>query len=64
MNNQRRWMTSILAASTQATPALPFARGQRSRPASLAPSSLSPTMIRAAAAQPALRQHRASAAAK
>lgn len=36
MKAKRRWMTAILAASTEKQPALPFARGKRQRPASLA----------------------------
>jgi hypothetical protein len=39
MKTKRRWMTAILATSTEKQPALPFARGQRRRPASLAPQT-------------------------
>jgi hypothetical protein len=41
MKTKRRWLTSVLAASTEKQPALPFARGQRRRPASLAPQTSS-----------------------
>lgn len=30
MTKQRRWLKSVLAASTQPVPALPWARGNRS----------------------------------
>ena len=51
MKQERRWLKSIIAASTEPTPALPWARGQRRRPESLrAPESLSaPESLRAKA---------------
>lgn len=35
MKKQPRWMKSVLAASTEPQVALPWARGQRRRPAAL-----------------------------
>lgn len=37
---QKRWMKSILKTSSEATPALPFARGQRRAAAKSAPRLL------------------------
>lgn len=37
MTKTPRWMKSVLAASTEATPALPWARGTRRKPESLKP---------------------------
>jgi len=42
MKTQRRWMKSVLAASVEKQPALPFARSQRQRPSSLAPQTSAP----------------------
>lgn len=39
MTKQRRWLKSVLAASTQPVPALPWARGNRSAAASAAPKA-------------------------
>jgi len=47
---QRRWMTSILKASTEKQIALPFQRGQRSRPAALKPAVPSAPRLAASAA--------------
>jgi hypothetical protein len=38
MKTQRRWLNSVIAASRAPQPALPFERGARRRPASLAES--------------------------
>ena len=35
MKPERRWLKSVIAASTQPLPALPFARGTRRKPAAL-----------------------------
>ncbi|MDO9524664.1 MAG: hypothetical protein Q7J57_03855 [Gemmobacter sp.] len=35
MKTERRWLKSVIAASTQSLPALPFERGARRKPAAL-----------------------------
>ena len=42
MKKQPRWMKSVLAASTEPQVALPWARGQRRRPAALKASPAKP----------------------
>ncbi|WP_162528210.1 hypothetical protein [Gemmobacter caeruleus] len=38
MKKERRWLKSVIAASETAQPAMPWARGQRRRPAALKPA--------------------------
>lgn len=42
MKKQPRWMKSVLAASAEPQVALPWARGQRRRPAALKPVAAKP----------------------
>jgi len=48
MKKQPRWMKSVLAASTEPQVALPWARGQRRRPAALKTTATAKSRAQAA----------------
>lgn len=50
MKKERRWLKSVIAASLDAQPALPWQRGNRRRPAALKPAA-APMKPRAMAAR-------------
>lgn len=50
MKKERRWMKSVLAASTEAQVALPWARGARRRPQAMKTAAVQP-VTRAVAAR-------------
>jgi len=47
MTKTPRWLKSVIATSTDATPALPWARGNRRKPESLKPAAAKPRAIAA-----------------
>lgn len=51
MKKERRWLKSVLAASLDAQPALPWQRGNRRRPAGVKPAAATPLKPRAIAAR-------------
>ena len=42
MKKERRWLKSVLAASLEPTPALPWQRGSRRRPEAVKPAAAAP----------------------
>ena len=44
MKTERRWLKSVLAAAAQPTPAMPWERGNRRRPAAMAARAVSPVV--------------------
>lgn len=51
MKKERRWLKSVLAASLEAQPALPWQRGARRRPEAVKPAAAAPMKPRAMAAR-------------
>jgi hypothetical protein len=47
MKTERRWLKSIIAASTDSTPALPFQRGAKRKPAAFKLVTVKTTSIAA-----------------
>ena len=47
MTKTPRWMRSVIAASTEATPAMPWARNLRRKPESLKSQKVAPRAIAA-----------------
>lgn len=47
MTKTPRWLKSVLASSTEATPTLPWARGSRRKPESLKPAVVKPRALAA-----------------
>jgi hypothetical protein len=45
---KRRWLKSIIAASQEQQPAMPFQRGNRRKPAAFKPAALAQPSVRAA----------------
>lgn len=51
MKKERRWLKSVIAASLEPQPALPWQRGSRRRPEAVKPAPVAPLKPRAIAAR-------------